>query len=175
MKKLSFLTVAIFAGSIAMAQNTSTTTQNGNANSATIDQDGSGNTSTLTQSSNNTFELNQTGDDNLSNFRQGLYGGNEAYINQLGDRNKVTRGGGALQGTNNLANIDQTGDDNTANVYQDFKDHTLDIDQVGSGNFAKANQDGGVSGSDLIINQVGDNNRSDGGYQNNGYNYSNTQ
>lgn len=176
MKKLSFFAVAMFVGGVAFAQNnTSTTTQNGDNNSADIEQTGSGNTSTLTQTKNNEFELVQDGDDNLSNFRQANNGGNKAFINQLGDRNKVTRGGGALQGSNNLAHIDQGGNDNTAIIYQDFKNNELNFDQDGNGNYAKANQDGGVAGSILTVNQVGDNNRSDDGFQKNGFNSANTQ
>lgn len=176
MKKISIFAALLFTGSMAFAQNNeSTTTQNGNGNGATIDQTGLNNKSTLTQSKNNTFTLDQDGEGNLSNFRQGLYGGNTATVNQLGDFNKLTRAGGALQGTNNTLTLDQTGHYNEAQTYQDFKDNGLDIDQLGDNNYVKTHQDGGVSGSDMVINQVGDNNKSEGVKQANGYNYANTQ
>lgn len=156
MKKLTFLFAMVFAVSMAMAQsNESTINVSGSSNSADVEQVGEDNINLLNQSSNNVFELTQTGDDNYSDLRQAATGENTAYVNQLGDRNRLTRAGRALQGSGNLLDLNQTGDDNITRLYQDSRNQFAYIDQVGNSNEVQVNQDSKGNIADIDQNGNG--------------------
>lgn len=150
MKKLSFIFAMVLLVGFAMAQNYNTINIGGSGNTATIDQIGDLNSNDLIQSSNNIFELTQTGNENYSKFRQAAPGSNEGYVIQTGFKNQLT---GNLQGNNNWMKLDQLGDLNVANVYQDTKDQKATILQQGISNYAKVSQDS--PNNEATINEVG--------------------
>ncbi|MBP3192647.1 hypothetical protein [Natronogracilivirga saccharolytica] len=128
---------------------------------ADVTQDGIENINILNQFGNNSSEytLVQDGNNNYSRIRQGQFGGSEADITQVGDRNRLTgTGGQATQGTRNILDLNQEGDDHTAHVYQDMADHELYIVQIDLENYARVHQDAN-NGAIATLTQDGVQNR----------------
>lgn len=186
MKRLVIFFALVFAISVAIAQqNTSTITQSDASQTATVDQQGGDNESVVTQSNslnsatvtqvNNQYEpgvdatkstVLQSGEENSATVEQthsrgGAYPGNggliETYVDQTGDYNTSMQ----IQGPNNqmgndYAEVLQSGNNNDAYQIQYRQGNDAFINQVGSNNSARQAQD-----TDLPEDAEGSNNFAD--------------
>lgn len=151
MKKLSFFAIALFAGSMAMAQsNTSTTTQTGDNNNATVDQTGSSNTSIISQTVNfgtagHTANVTQDGTNNMGDVLQDQEDA-EATLIQTGADNQILL---KQSGENQASDIVQTGDRNKVGGYNNINQRAYQKNGTSFSNDANS----------VSVSQVGDDNQ----------------
>lgn len=145
MKKLSFLLAMVFAASMAMAQHTDIVNQTGSDNKATVDQ---------------SF---------MPTPGPGLPG-NEAFVDQIGNRNKadVDQLNGGYAGDAHWAKVYTKGNDNFSKIYQERAAGDAIIYQEGNLNSADIFQSGNFNAGSPLNNlydafamQIGNSNKID--------------
>lgn len=139
MKKVSLFLGMVLATSMAMAQNTATTTQNGDKNSVKVEQAGS-NTATVTQTAvddllvgNNAEVLQINGNENQSAVTQ-TGNRNTVWLNQGIKAGLWTGYNSNIASTNSVVTIDQSGKDNIVNMEQYGNLNAANFNQTGVSN-----------------------------------------
>lgn len=134
MRKLSLVFAMTLAAGMAMAQNVSTTTQNGDKNSVSVEQLGS-NTATVTQTA-----VDELVKGNDAEVLQVNGNGNEGTITQSGNKNSAWLNQGIKAGlwTGYIGNLASTNSEGI--IGQSGSDNDASMEQYGNLNSATINQ-----------------------------------